>query len=153
MTKYAYYFLILFSFLQLFILRYSSIKINTIKILISVIFLIFILNIYFLNINLLFLSIFIVYIYFCFFITVPGILYLGPSIYLIKLIRENKNTNKTNIKKKFLHQSFVKKRLKENLTNNFILKKNNKLILSNVGICILFFFDKILKIFKLKSDV
>ena len=153
MLKYLITFTIFFCILQFITLRFSSIKIHSFRFFILFLILIFLFNILVLSLNLMFFSIFFVYLYFCFTITVPGIINLGPSLYLIKLIHENKTLNRAKIKNKFIKENFVKKRLLENFDSKIIFKKKNKLRLTKKGDFIINFFNKISKIFKLKSDV
>jgi hypothetical protein len=145
--------IIFFCIIQFGALRFSSIKIQSFKFFLVFLILIFLLNIFILDLNLIFFSIFFSYLYFCFIITIPGIINLGPSLHLIKLINENKKSTKIQIKNKFIKENFVRKRLLENLTSKMIFRKKNKLKLTKNGNFIMNFFDKITKIFKLKSDV
>tara|TARA_X000000950_G_scaffold289185_1_gene410572 strand:+ start:3745 stop:4170 length:426 start_codon:yes stop_codon:yes gene_type:complete len=139
--------------LQIAALRFSIVKLHSLQFFIlSLIFIIF-LNLLKLNLNLIFFSIFFIYLYFCFIITIPGIINLGPSLYLIKLIHKNKTFNRNKIKDKFIKENFVKKRLQENLNSKIIFKEKNQLKLTKIGYLIINFFNKISKIFKLKSDV
>tara|TARA_B100001250_G_C19813812_1_gene797146 strand:+ start:1943 stop:2200 length:258 start_codon:yes stop_codon:yes gene_type:complete len=84
---------------------------------------------------------------------VPGIINLGPSIVLVKIIKENKKINKKSLKKKFLKEKFIEKRLKENIFNDLILIKKRKLFLTKNGKIIVLFFNKISKIFNLYADI
>ena len=148
MLKYLIIFTIFFCTLQFAVLRFSSTKIHSVKYFILFLILIFLLNILVLNLNLIFFSIFFVYLYFCFTITIPGIINLGPSLYLIKLIHENKAFNRSKIKNKFIKENFVKKRLLENLDSKIIFKKNNKLRLPFLVNLNLLFFLKIILLSK-----
>ena len=74
-------------------------------------------------------------------------------IQIIKLIHKNKTFNRNKIKDKFIKENFVKKRLQENLNSKIIFKEKNQLKLTKIGYLIINFFNKISKIFKLKSDV
>ncbi len=153
MLKLLILLIIFFSFFQLFILRYLKIKINTLKNFFLCFFLLFFLNILLFDLKLLYLTIFFLYLYFCFLITVPGIINLGPSIVLVKIIKENKKINKKSLKKKFLKEKFIEKRLKENIFNDLILIKKRKLFLTKNGKIIVLFFNKISKIFNLYADI
>ena len=93
------------------------------------------------------------YIYFCFIITVPGIKNLGPSLILIKIINKNINSNKNKIKREFLKENFVKKRIKENINRKLIYQDRKIIKLSKNGKLVLKFFNKIGKIYKLNADI
>ena len=84
----------------------------------------------------------------------PGIINNGPALIILDIIIKNKLHSKKKIKLSFLSKAFssiIVNRLKINITNNFTIKKSNKIFLSNKGKFTLNFFSLVIKIFKLKT--
>lgn len=84
----------------------------------------------------------------------PGIINNGPALMILDIIIKNKLHSKKKIKLLFMSKAFssiIKNRLKINIKNNFTIKKNNKIFLSNKGKFTLNFFSFVIKIFKLKT--
>ena len=146
-------YLILLIFVIFIIEYYALKKINNLKTFLYIFFFTIILNLFVSNINFALLSILFCYIYFCFLITVPGIKNLGPSLILIKIIKQNCRLNKNKIKIKFLKENFVNKRIKENFEKKLIYKTNKTIGLSKIGKIIIKFFNKLLKIYNLNADI
>jgi hypothetical protein len=90
----------------------------------------------------------------CLYILMPGIINNGPALMILDIIIKNKLHSKKKIKLLFMSKAFssiIKNRLKINIKNNFTIKKNNKIFLSNKGKFTLNFFSFVIKIFKLKT--
>tara|TARA_B110000881_G_C18347630_1_gene399798 strand:- start:122 stop:598 length:477 start_codon:yes stop_codon:yes gene_type:complete len=90
----------------------------------------------------------------CFYILIPGIINNGPALVIIDLLIKNKICSKQKLKflfNKNVASTIIKNRLKINIETNIVSKKKNRLFLSNKGKIIIYFFNTITKIFKLKT--
>ena len=90
----------------------------------------------------------------CFYILMPGIINNGPALVIIDILIKNKICSKQKLKflfNKNIASTVIKNRLKINIETNIVRKKKNQLFLSNKGKIIIYFFNTITKIFKLKT--
>jgi hypothetical protein len=90
----------------------------------------------------------------CFYILIPGIINNGPALVIIDLLIKKKICSKQKLKflfNKNVASTVIKNRLKINIETNIVSKKKNRLFLSNKGKIIIYFFNTITKIFKLKT--
>ena len=84
----------------------------------------------------------------------PGIINNGPALVIIDILIKNKICSKQKLKYLFnknVASTVIKNRLKINIETNIVRKKKNQLFLSNKGKIIIYFFNIINKIFKLKT--
>jgi len=119
-----------------------SLKFFTILLIIFINFL----EINFLLINILFFY-FLFSIFFVLFFT--GVKNTSPSLFIIHYLINNIKSKKIQIKKNFLNQEFIKKRLDENLQKNLLKKEKRKLRITNKGKLFLCLFFNLKKIFNL----
>ncbi len=150
----TFYPLVYFLF-QLFFLRFFNININKV----STILLIFLISLfialktgsYETTLNLIALNLFIV----CFYIFIPGILSTGPALLILDLLEKKRVYKKNKLKVLFnknMKSLGIKKRLEINVKSKLVKKQNNKLRLTQKGRTLIYIFNIILKIFKLRSD-
>ena len=149
-------FFILYFFIQIFLYRFFKININKISIIvtifsISVIIAIYLSSfeatMYLININLMIV---------CFFIMMTGVTNHSPSLVIIDLIVNKKINKKKKMKSFFLKFSAinaVEKRLKINISSNFLMIKKNKIFIKQNFEKIIIFFNLVKKFYRLKSDV
>ena len=138
-----------------FFFRFFNININKV----STIFLIFLISLfigiktssYEIVLNLIALNLFVV----CFYIFIPGLLNTGPALIIVDLLKMKKSCKKSDLKilfNKSMKSIGIKNRLEINIKTNFVEKKNYKLNLSKKGKILIYFFDTIIKTFRLKPD-
>ena len=138
-----------------FFFRFFNININKV----STIFLIFLISLfigiktssYEIVLNLIALNLFVV----CFYIFIPGLLNTGPALIIVDLLKRKKRCKKRDLKilfNKSMKSIGIKNRLEINIKTNFVEKKNYKLNLSKKGKILIYFFDTIIKTFRLKPD-
>ena len=146
---------IIYFLLQLFFFRFFNININKV----STIFLILLISLfvgiktgsYEIVLNLIALNLFVV----CFYIFIPGLLNTGPALIIVDLLKRKKRCKKSDLKilfNKNMKSLGIKNRLEINIKTNFVEKKNYKLNLSKKGKILIYFFDVIIKTFRLKPD-
>ena len=85
----------------------------------------------------------------------PGIINDGPALTIIDLIVNKKINKKEKLKKFFLKSKVgkaIEKRLKLNISSNFMTVKKNRFVINKSAQRIVIFFHLIRKIFRLKSD-
>ncbi len=90
----------------------------------------------------------------CFYILMPGIINNGPALVIIDILIKNKICSKQKLKflfNKNVASTVIKNRLKINIETKIVSRKKNRLFLSNKGKVIIYFFNTITKIFKLKT--
>jgi len=90
----------------------------------------------------------------CFYILMPGIINNGPALVIIDILIKNKICSKQKLKflfNKNVASTVIKNRLKINIETKIVSIKKNRLFLSNKGKVIIYFFNTITKIFKLKT--
>mgnify|MGYP001233246690 CR=1 FL=1 len=90
----------------------------------------------------------------CFYILMPGIINNGPALVIIDILIKNKICSKQKLKflfNKNIASTVIKNRLKINIETKIVSRKKNRLFLSNKGKVIIYFFNTITKIFKLKT--
>ena len=90
----------------------------------------------------------------CFYILMPGIINNGPALVIIDILIKNKICSKQKLKflfNKNVASTVIKNRLKINIETKILSRKKNRLFLSNNGKVIIYFFNTITKIFKLKT--
>jgi hypothetical protein len=144
----------IFLFIHLTFYRLLSININKI----STIILIFLISLLIsvktnsseIILNLISFNLFVI----CFYILMPGIINNGPALVIIDILIKNKICSKQKLKYLFnqnVASTVIKNRLKINIETNIVRKKKNQLFLSNKGKIIIYFFNTITKIFKLKT--
>lgn len=148
--SFGYHLIIFLTLVSLDILIYRIFKKNIIFSLkfFTILFIIFInfLEINFLLINVLFFY-FLFSIFFVLFFT--GVKNTSPSLFIIHYLINNVKSKKIQIKKNFLNQEFVKKRLEENLKKKLLKKEKKNLHITKKGQLFMFLFFNLKKIFNL----
>ena len=85
----------------------------------------------------------------------PGIINHGPGLEIINLIVNKKINKKNKLKKAFLGSKVrkaIERRLEINISSNLIKSYKGGFFINQSARKMLFFFDFIKKIFRLKSD-
>lgn len=152
MITFIVFFLFIYFFIQFLIIKLFRKNITNFNNLIFFTCLIFLINFYETNYIIALYSIMIIYILITFFLIIPGVINLSPSLKIIEIIHKKKTTTKK-LKFFFLKEKFVEKRISENINSKFVLKEKGKLTLSLKSKLIVYIANKILKIYNLKSDV
>ena len=91
----------------------------------------------------------------CFYVIMPGIINEGPALTIIDLIANKKISKKAKLKNIFLKSKtgkLIEKRLKTNISSNFIRFNKGGFFTNKNAEQIIIFFNLIKKIFRLKSD-
>ena len=149
------FFLIYFS-LQIFLYRLFKINLNKISIVLFIIGISIVIAFYSPSIEMLMNLININLMIICFYITMTGIVNQSPSLAIVDLI-VNKGINKKEKLKKFLLKGKtakeIEKRLKINVSSNFLEFHEGKFFIKKNIKIIIIFFNFIKKIYRLKSDV
>ena len=147
---------IIYFIIQLILFRFLNININKFKILIIIftisIFIYLETLSYQILLNLIILNLVAV----CFIILMPGLLNNGPAFLIIKIINNHKTKQANSIKKLFIKQmkfQGIENRLEANIKSKLIKKNKKRLILTNKGKLLIYFFDKIVKIFNLSPHI
>lgn len=78
-----------------------------------------------------------------------GVKNTSPSLFIIHYLINNVKSKKIQIKKNFLNQEFVKKRLEENLKKKLLKKEKKNLHITKKGQLFMFLFFNLKKIFNL----
>tara|TARA_A100001035_G_scaffold224240_1_gene184864 strand:- start:89 stop:544 length:456 start_codon:yes stop_codon:yes gene_type:complete len=149
-----FYFYSLFLFFLIDILMYRIKKINFFIDCIIISFPLFVIIQYFLlgylevdlNTKILLLSNYIFFLIFYYFVFI-GIKKISPTLLIIYFL--NKKYSYKKIKKFFLKKKFYYSRLNENIEDNLILKKNNKIFLTNKGKILISIINKFNSLLKL----
>ena len=149
-----FYFYSLFLFFLIDILMYRIKKINFFIDCIIISFPLFVIIQYFLlgylevdlNTKILLFSNYIFFLIFYYFVFI-GIKKISPTLLIIYFL--NKKYSYKKIKKFFLKKKFYYSRLNENIKDNLILKKNNKIFLTNKGKILISIINKFNSLLKL----
>ncbi len=149
-----FYFYSLFLFFLIDILIYRIKKINFFIDCIIISFPLFVIIQYFLlgylevdlNTKILLFSNYIFFLIFYYFVFI-GIKKISPTLLIIYFL--NKKYSYKKIKKFFLKKKFYYSRLNENIKDNLILKKNNKIFLTNKGKILISIINKFNSLLKL----
>jgi len=148
-------FFLIYFFTQIFLYRLFKINLNKHSIILFVIVISLIIGFYFYSLEVIMNLIIINLAIICFYITMPGIINDGPALTIIDLIVNKKINKKEKLKKFFLKSKVgkaIEKRLKLNISSNFMTVKKNRFVINKSAQRIVIFFHLIRKIFRLKSD-
>ena len=148
------FFLIYFS-LQIFLYRFLKININKIPFVLLIIGISLIIGIYFYSFELMMNLININFMNICFCLIMPGIINHGPGLEIVNLIVNKKINKKNKLKKSFLNSKVskaIEKRLAINISSNLIKSYKGGYFINQNTKKMLFIFNFIKKIFRLKSD-
>ena len=149
-------FFLLYFFLQIFLYRFLKININKISIIIAIFCISTIIALYLQSLEVLMQLININLMIGCFFIIMTGVTNHSPSLLIIDLIVNKKINKKKKMKSCFLKykaNKAVEKRLKLNISSNFLKIEKDKIYVQKRFENIIIFFNLIKKFYRLKSDV
>ena len=149
-------FFLLYFFLQIFLYRFIKININKISIIVTIFSISVIIAFYLSSLEALMYIININLMIGCFFIVMTGVTNHSPSLVIIDLLVNKKINKKKKMKNFFLKyktNKAVEKRLKINISSNFLMVKKGKIYIKKNFENIIIFFNFIKKFYRLKSDV
>lgn len=147
---------IIYFFIQLILFRFLNININKIQTLIIIFTISIFIYLETLSYQILLNLITINLVATCFFILMPGLLNNGPAFLIIKIINKHKTKQTNSIKKLFVEKmklQEIENRLEANIKSKFITKNKKHLNLTSRGKLLIYFFDKIVKIFNLSPYI
>ena len=148
------FFLIYFS-LQIFLYRFFKINLNKLPIVFFIISVSVVIGFFSHSTELLMSLININLMVICFCLLMPGIINHGPGLEIIDLIANKKINQKKKLKKSFLKSKVgraVEKRLEINISSNFVKYNKKGFFVKKNAERMLFFFNLIKKVYRLKSD-
>ena len=148
-------FFLIYFFIQVFLYRFLKININKLSVVFFIIGISVAVAFYSHSIEMLMNLIIINLMVICFYIIMLGILNKGPSLVIIDLMVNKKISKKKELKNIFLRGpagKAVEKRLKINISSNFIKVDKGGFIVKKNTEKIIFFYNLIKKIYGLKSD-
>jgi len=141
--------------LQIFLYRFFKINPNKLSIILLIIGISIVVGFYSYSIEMLMNLISMNLMIICFHIIMLGIVNYSPSLLIIDLIANKKINKKKKLKRFFLKgkaSEAIEKRIKINISSNFIKLNRGKFIMKKNGKKIIVFLNLFKKIYRLKSD-
>jgi hypothetical protein len=138
---------------QIFLYRFFKININKHSVILLIIVISIIIGFYSFSVEVLINLININLMIVCFYIIMPGIINDGPTLTIINLIENKKINKKKKLKKLFLKSKAgkaIEKRVKLNISSNFLKLKKGGLTVNKNAERLIIFFNLIKKIYRLK---
>jgi len=138
---------------QIFLYRFFKININKHSVILLIIVISIIIGFYSFSVEVLINLININLMIVCFYIIMPGIINDGPTLTIINLIENKKINKKKKLKKLFLKSKAgkaIEKRVKLNISSNFLKLKKGGLTVNKNAERLIIFFNLIKKIYSLK---